>query len=48
MIDGIIQTVGVAMNDGWMNFKEPLLNELLPEVKPLSTEAFFQNCLREM
>ena len=41
MIDNISQTVGLAMESGWVSFKGEFLNEILQEVKPMSVEDFF-------
>jgi hypothetical protein len=45
MIDNISQMVGLAMESGWMNLKGDFLNDVIPEVKPMSVEELFKECL---
>ncbi|KFX98684.1 hypothetical protein O988_04235 [Pseudogymnoascus sp. VKM F-3808] len=46
VIDGITQTVSIGMAIGLLDIKGPLLNDLVPEVKPLSLEAFLRKSLQ--
>lgn len=46
MIDGVTQTVSIGMAVGLLDIKGPLLNNLIPEVKPLSLEAFLKRSLQ--
>ena len=46
MIDGITQTVSIGMAIGLLDIKGPLLNGLVPEMKPLSLEAFLKKSLQ--
>ncbi|KFZ16703.1 hypothetical protein V502_04964 [Pseudogymnoascus sp. VKM F-4520 (FW-2644)] len=46
MIDGITQTVSIGMAIGLLDIKGPLLNDLVPEVKPLSLETFLKRSLQ--
>ncbi|KFY70879.1 hypothetical protein V499_08901 [Pseudogymnoascus sp. VKM F-103] len=46
MVDGITQTFTIGMAIGLFDIKGPLLNDLIPEVKPLSLEAFLKKSLQ--
>ncbi|OBT40168.1 hypothetical protein VE00_08825 [Pseudogymnoascus sp. WSF 3629] len=46
VIDGITQTVSIGMAIGILDIKGPLLNDLVPDVKPLSLEAFLKKSLQ--
>lgn len=46
MVDGITQAVSIGMATGLLDIKGPLLNDLIPEMKPLSLEAFLKKSLQ--
>lgn len=47
MIDGITQIVSIGMASGLLDIKGPLLNDLVPDVKPMSLEVFLQKSLQQ-
>jgi hypothetical protein len=46
MVEGITQTFSIGMAIGLFDIKGQLLNDLIPEVKPISLEAFLKKSLQ--
>jgi hypothetical protein len=45
-MDGMLATMGLGLEEGWFNFPEQTLNELCPQVKPISVADFLNTYLK--
>jgi hypothetical protein len=46
LLEHLVQVFGLAMEEGLFNFKGQSLNEMLPEIKPISAKKFLQEYWR--
>ena len=42
LLERLVQIFGIAMEEGLFNIKGELLNDILPDIKPMSVDLFLQ------
>jgi hypothetical protein len=42
LLEGILRAFGIAMEEGLLDIKGDVLNDLLPDVEPMSVDVFLQ------